>query len=326
MSRPLSALLAVLLLASACSRQESATSAGSAESAADVAAIAPAPSSTSASVPMRAQAGAVARAGEVADAQVGSAALTQESGSRRFIRTVFADFQVADVHRAARRIEDLAASHGGFVARSDIDSEIRSVQRRPLGDGRLVELSVYVLNVQMQVRVPSARAQGFMRTLAAEMEFLDRRRYQAVEAQFELLRQQLARARADQAQREFAQAARAGGRGGEKVHAIEAVTAQRLARDEALLAQRSFEDQVEFASIDLSMHQPERVRRSERPDVEAILDREGPGFLQRAARALQAGWRALLEGLVLAIALWPLWLMVGVAVAGFGYWRRRRRG
>ena len=52
-----------------------------------------------------------------------------------------------------------------------------------------------VQRAQLQVRVPSARAQPFVRLLAAEMDFLDRREYRAVDAQFELLRQELARAR-----------------------------------------------------------------------------------------------------------------------------------
>jgi hypothetical protein len=266
--------------------------------------------------------GGVERAGQVDPDALGSAAITQDVGTRRFIRTVNVDFQVPDVQRAVHRIEDLAARHGGFVTRSDVASDVQSTRRHPLGDGRLVELSVYVRSAQLQVRVPSTQAQAFVRLLAAEMDFLDRREYRAVDAQFELLRQELARARAAAAQRQLAQAAQRGGRTADGVMAIEAAADAALARDEALLAQKTFEDQVAFATIDLSMHQPERVRRSERPDVAAIVDREGPGFFRRAGAALSAGWSGLLEVALALLTLWPLWLGLGVVVIAWRAWRR----
>ena len=315
------ALAALIVLASACSAQHSGAESATAAADAALPEAQVSKGSAGAAAPTSAADG-VQRAGEVDPGDVGSSALTAEVGTRRFIRTVDLDFQVKDVQHAARRIEDLAARVGGFVTRSDVESEIRSVQRRPLGDGRLVELSVYVQRADLQVRVPSAQAQPFMRLLAAEMEFLDRRQYRAVDAQFELLREQLARARNAIAQQDLARAAQAGGRTRDNVAAIEASTAAALARDEARLAQATFEDQVAFATLDLSMTQPERVRRSERPDVGAILEREGPGFFSRAGAALAAGWSGMLEVLLVLAALWPLWLVVGVALLA---WRTRRR-
>lgn len=332
----LTALVAAALLAAACSRENpsEAASADSAEVESVVSLIKPPPAEVAAQAAAAADsaAGAAAKAGgresrvqqagEVDPDALGSSALTGEHGTRRFIRTVSADFQVQDVQRALARIEALAQRSGGFVTRSAVSSDVRATQRRPLGDGRLVELSVYVQRANLQVRVPSERAQAFVRGLAAEMDFLDRREYRAVDAQFELLRQELARARHALAQRELAQAAQRGGRTGENVMAIEAAAAAGLARDEALLARRTFEDQVAFATIDLAMHQPERVRRSERPDVAAILDREGPGFFRRAGAAFAAGWTGLLEVALALAALWPLWLGVLVAVLAWRRWRR----
>lgn len=317
------ALAVALLLASACNRNESSVAA-EADSTENASVRMMSPPADSAAGPSAAgkTASPVQRAGEVDPAQMGSSTLAAEVGTRRFIRTVEVDFQVQDVQRATLRIEDLAARHGGFVTRSAVASDVQSTQRRPLGDGRLVELSVYVQRADLQVRVPSTRAQAFVRSLAAEMEFLDRREYRAVDAQFELLRQELAHAHHAAAQRELARAARRGERTDENVMAIEAAAQAALARDEAMLAQKTFEDQVEFATIDLAMHQPERVRRSERPDVAAILGREGPGFFRRATSALASGWAGLLEVVLALVALWPLWLG---ALAGLLAWRRWRR-
>lgn len=315
--------LAMLLLAGGCSRP------GSSDTASADAGLAREQAAVAMQAPTRpgvAGDAGVQRAGQVDASSLESTALTAEDGQRRFIRTVSADFQVSDVTRAARRIEDLAARAGGFVTRSDIGSDVRSTHRRPLGDGRRVELSVYVQRANLQLRVPSAGAQAFMRSLAREMDFLDRRSYQAVDAQFELLRQQLARARHADARRQLARAAQAGAATDAKVDAIGAASGAAQARDEALLAQRIFEDQVAFATIDLSMHQPERVRRSEVPDVSAILEREGPGFFRRAGAALASGWTGLLDVLVALAVLWPLWLTVVLALLAWHLRRLARRG
>jgi hypothetical protein len=49
----------------------------------------------------------------------------------------------------------------------------------------------------------------------------------------------------------------------------------------------------------------------------------GPGFFRRVAEAFGGGWEALLALIVGAVALWPLWLFVGLGVAGYRSWRRK---
>jgi hypothetical protein len=329
MTRPRSTTLVMALAAAlavlGCSQQPSADSASSAaESAAPADAARPmAPQSL-----VRPAAGAAADAavtgpGVSADA-LGSAAMTQDVGARRFIRTAQVDGQVQDVQRAITRIEDAAARFGGFVTRNDVSTVTGRTERRPIGDGRLVELSTYVVTGELQVRVPSDRAQAFLRVIAPELEFLDRRHYEAVDAQFELLRRMLARTRGEQAQAALGDIAAAGAKPGERAQVIDARAQQQAARDEATIEQRTFEDRVEFATLDLTLRQPERVRRAERPDVDAILRREGPGFASRLGDAIAGGWRGLLTFAVGVVALWPLWLVAAVALAALRAWRARR--
>lgn len=332
-ARLAAAIVAVVLLSPACSRNESAADASMSARSEPAAAAADADASVAEKAQTSPEAAAAAPA-PVADAAVtgpgvsadamGSAAMTQDVGPRRFIRTAQIDCQVRDVQRAALRIEDLAARFGGFVTRNDAQTEIGRVERRSIGNARLVELATYTMRGDLQVRVPSDRAQAFLRAIAVEMEFLDRRHFEAVDAQFELLRRQLARMRHDQAQSALAQATAGGGRLAEKAQAIDRRVEQQAGRDEAVVEQRTFEDRVEFATLDIAMRQPERVRRAERPDVDAILRHEGPGFFSRLGDAIVDGWRGLLGLVVAAVSVWPLWLAAILAVIGLRTWRRRR--
>jgi hypothetical protein len=326
-STTLAVALAAALSIGACSRQQATDSAPPA--AAEMTTVADmAPASAPPAAAQKAG-GAAADAtvtgpGVSADA-MGSATMTQDGGARRFIRSAQVDGQVQDVQRAITRIEDAAARFGGFTTRNDLSTATGRVERRPIGDGRLVELSTYVVTGELQVRLPSDRAQMFLRAIAPELEFLDRRHYEAVDAQFELLRRMLARSRADQAQAALGDVASSGGKPGERAQVIDARAQQQAARDEATIEQRTFEDRVEFATLDLTLRQPERVRRAERPDVDAILRHEGPGFASRLGDAIAQGWRGLLGFLIGLVALWPMWLVVALAWLATRAWRARRR-
>lgn len=332
MKRLGSVVLVAGLVAAGCSRQSASDAEAPAAQNRAVAAadMAPPPAPPAPESAPAAEAGAAADAsgavtgpGVSADA-MGSAAMTQDTGTRRFIRAAQVDCQVRDVQRASLRIEDLAARFGGFVTRNDLAAEPGRVVRRPIGHGRLVELTTYTVHGELQVRVPSDRAQAFLRAIAAEMEFLDRRHFEAVDAQFELLRRQLARMRYDAAQASLGSAAAQGGKLADRADAIDRRVQQQTARDEALIEQRTYEDRVAFATLDISMRQPEQVRRAERPDIDAVLRREGPGFFARLGESIVDGWRGLLDVLVGIAAAWPLWLLLAGALAGVRAWRRRR--
>lgn len=251
--------------------------------------------------------------------QLQSSSMAFDDGERKFIRTANAQFSVKEVYRSALAIEDLAAQYGGFVTRNDIRADIESTLLRPDGDGQVIDLATYTLRADLQVRVPSARTQEFLRAMAAQVEFLDRRGFSAQDAQFELLRQKLAFARQQQAQGALGEVADGAGRTSAKTDAIYARTEAQAQRDEALIAQKTFEDRVAYSTIDLALYQAPQVRRTVRPDVEAIVRAESPGFFTRLWHSMRAGWDGFLNFVVGLAALWPLWLVAIVV----GWWLRR---
>lgn len=259
-------------------------------------------------------------------AQVSSSAATFDDGQRKFIRTAQAQFRVKDVYTSALAIEDVAAQQGGFVVDNDIAAQTHSVQRRPAGDGKLLELAEYTVRGTLTVRVPSDKTQAFLRAIASQMEFLDQRGFDAADAQFQMLRQQLAYQREQQAQLELGQAVQSGDRLDRKADVIAARTGSKLQRDEALIQQKEFEDRVAFSTINLSLYQLSRIRQTEMVDVEAVFDKHSPGFFWRLFSALRVGWYGLLDLLLVLLQVWPLWLAVGLGLYGLRRWSVARRG
>lgn len=259
-------------------------------------------------------------------AQVSSSAATFDDGQRKFIRTAQAQFRVKDVYTSALAIEDVAAQQGGFVVDNDIAAQTLSVQRRPAGDGKLLELAEYTVRGTLTVRVPSDKTQAFLRAIASQMEFLDQRGFDAADAQFQMLRQQLAYQREQQAQLELGQALQSGDRLDRKADVIAARTGSKLQRDEALIQQKEFEDRVAFSTINLTLYQLSKIRQTEMVDVEAVFEKHSPGFFWRLFSALRVGWYGLLDLLLALLQVWPLWVAVGLGVYGLRRWNNARRG
>lgn len=257
--------------------------------------------------------------------QLSSTAATYEDGQRRFVRTAQAEFRVKDVYRSAMAIEDVAAAQGGFVVDNTIDAQTQSVQRRPAGDGKLIELAEYTVQGRLRMRVPSANAQPFLRAIAKEMEFLERRAFQANDVQFELLRRELTRRREELAQQQLGEIADAPGRSDRRAEVVAARSGAMQQRDEALVAQKEYEDRIEFATIDLSLHQLPKIRQTELTDVEAVFRARSPGFFSRLGESLRVGWYGVLELALWLMRAWPAWLLLGVGAFGFRRWLRARR-
>lgn len=331
-------LTAVLLLTiAACSKQESAAESVAMDQSAEKAMGGAMPAS--APMPQEAAAADAAASSEsrrreaqvettttVDAAQVSSSAATFDDGQRKFIRTAQAQFRVKDVYTSALAIEDVAAQQGGFVVDNDIAAQTLSVQRRPAGDGKLLELAEYTVRGTLTVRVPSDKTQTFLRAIASQMEFLDQRGFNAADAQFQMLRQQLAYQREQQAQLELGQAVQSGDRLDRKADVIAARTGSKLQRDEALIQQKEFEDRVAFSTINLTLYQLSKIRQTEMVDVEAVFEKHSPGFFWRLFSALRVGWYGLLDLLLALLQVWPLWLAVGLGVYGLRRWSTARRG
>lgn len=320
-------LLPLLLLAaaSACSRQQQ--SASDAPSATE-AGVTPTGGGADgmrnepASAPATTSTGVDAGSRPTADNVASSAAIYNDV-PRKFIRTAQAEFRVNDVYKASLAIEDVVAAQGGFVAKNQITTQTLGSQTRPASNGKLVELTEYTVRGELTVRVPGNSAQTFLRAIVGQMEFLDQRNFEATDAQFALLRQQLDYQRNQEAQQQLGQIVEEEGKIGQKAEAVTARTGSKASRDEALIAQKEFEDKIAFSTINLSMYQSSRIRKAERTDVEAVFQQNSPGFFVRLGKALAVGWYGILDALVALMALWPLWLLALFAALTYRRFRKK---
>lgn len=267
----------------------------------------------------------VTAAGVDRSAQLTSGAITYTDSERKFIRTANMNFRVKDVYLSANAIEDVVAHLNGFVTQNNIASQVQATQRRPIGNGKLMEVSQYTVHGELIVRVPSPKTQEFLRLIAGQIAFLDQRNFSAHDAQFDMLRKQLEYARNEETQEELGQAAREGGKLPQKVEAINARNESKATRDEAKIQKKEFDDQVAFSTVNFTIYQLPNIVETEVKDVDVIFLQNRPGFFTRVAEACHAGWDRLLDHVIDIVEYWPFWIIIAAIAILFMRLRQRRR-
>ena len=177
----------------------------------------------------------------------------------------------------------------------------------------------------MTVRVPANQTQAFLHNITQHLEFLEHRQIHAQDVQLALLRERLNISRNRLLQQNLDDiAARPGTQASQALSAIQAKDRAQYAQDEALLAQKEWQDQVAFSTINLELYQNQIVRTSIEPDMEAILESARPGFAQQLREALVDGF-GMFQSILLALAhLWPLLVTAAAAVGGWMVYRKNR--
>ena len=64
-----------------------------------------------------------------------------------------------------------------------------------------------------------------------------------------------------------------------------------------------------------SLYQLPKLRRTEMADMEAAVRDNSPGFFTRLGKSLSVGWYGVLEFCLQLVKLWPLWVVLLLAVA-----------
>jgi hypothetical protein len=257
--------------------------------------------------------------------QLSSSANTYSDSTRQFIRTADARFQVKDVYKSALAIEDIAAQLGGFVEKNAIKSEIAQIHFEPIGDNKKLKLTEYTVTGALIIRVPSEKTQDFLRQMAGQIIFLNERTFLAQDAQFELLKQRLGIRRSQETQSQMGKAAKGSGNAEEKAIAIDAQDSSKHARDNAIILEKEFADQVAFSKITLFLDQSSQINQTEVSDTEAIIKQARPNFFYRLGQAIQSGWYWGLDASIELMKIWPLWLVIAAIVLLIRRFRKTKK-
>lgn len=240
---------------------------------------------------------------------------------RKFIQTADINFKVKNVHQSTQNIENTVKKLGGFVILSDLQSNAYDTNETKISNDSILKTTKYAVTNAIQVRVPNYNLDAFINSLSKEIQFLEHRTIKADEAQFALLAERLAQKRNHEKTNRLVKATDAKGK---KLNDIqnseEAIEQSKQQTDESYVNQLKLNDQIDFSTVTLAIHQNDQYYYEKVVNNENIADfRPHLGIL--IWDSIKQGWYILENLLLIFIRIWPL---VILGVLGFMWYRVKK--
>ncbi len=251
-----------------------------------------------------------------------SAAIEDVHSNRRFVRTADLKFKVKDVRSATYAIEDVIAHNGGFVTHTNLSSTISYVNVVPVSIDSAMETTHYNVVNSIEIRVPNTQLDDALKQMSGLVKFLDHRNINADDVTLKLLANKLIQKRITTHEERLDQAIHVGGKLKETTAAENSLLEKEAQKDQALVANLSIQDQVDFSTITIYLYQRPSIKE-EMIAQEKTIEPYEPSFFSKVGDSLAVG----LEGLeIVVLSLLKIWWVILLGAVGFigvkKYWKK----
>ena len=236
--------------------------------------------------------------------------------THNFIRKADLKCQVENVLSVTRRIENLVASNGGYLSKSDLVSTVTHYNSVRVKEDSLLESTFYTVGNAMSIRVPSSQLDTVVRVITDLAVFVDYRRLSSDDVKSQLFANQLAQKRLVQYNAKLEK----------KVEANSAPLKQIAAAEESILEKQtqadgkrmeSFDlaDQVNYSTITLELYQQEQEQKKVVVAAGGVQPYE-PGFVSKLGTAVSNGFDVLKACILFLVNSWGLLLILALLFFG----------
>lgn len=253
-----------------------------------------------------------------------AAAQGGEDGIRPLVKTASLKFKVKDVVKSSHTLESMTLKNGGFILKSNINSDESYVRRVQVSSDSSVLISNYDIRGYLNVRVPQEYLYQFLEEVAAEAVHVDYRLLDAEDLTIDLFTNGLAAKRMERKTKRIGTAiASRAGKLSDAVDAEEALDLAEKKADEVKVAEFVMQDKLEFSTITIEIYQNELTTREvvKNADDESAYE---PSLGYQLKEALISGWHVLQELVVSLISIWPIGVIVVIFIFLLRRWRAKR--
>ncbi len=244
----------------------------------------------------------------------GAALTINDDGTHKFIRTAQLRFRVKTIPEATYTIEDIVLRNNGFILRSSINNE--NSYSRSVNVSADSALVTYYGNLVADIRlkVPRNRLDTVLKEIAPLAIEISYRTVEAQDVTLQILSDKLKQERLAKKQKRVSDAIDDKGRKlDDIIDAENTLHRTQEEADNALLSAYSLNEQIEYSTIDIRLYQ-NQTKYSEKVLSEKAVKEYDPGLLSKAGDSIKNGWTGLCEFLILMLNIWPVILILGIAV------------
>ncbi|MFM7021909.1 MAG: DUF4349 domain-containing protein [Flavobacteriales bacterium] len=240
-----------------------------------------------------------------------SAAIENVHSNRRFVRTADIKFRTNDVRSATFAIEDVVAKNSGFVTHTNLFSSVNYVETVPVSEDSTMETTHYTMENSIEIRVPNTQMDDVLKDINGLVDFLDYRNINADDVTLKLLANKLVQKRITTHEKRMDNVIHNGGTLKSTTAAENSLLEKEEKKDDAIVANLSIQDQVDFSTVKIYLYQRSSVKQ-QLLAREKIVEPYEPSFFSKVGDSLAFGLNGL-EILVLGLLkIWWVLLLVGV--------------
>jgi len=248
--------------------------------------------------------------------------VTTDKPQRKFIRTADLQFKVKDVRKSSEEIEDLTDKYGGFIAHSNMYSDILDKKTVVISRDSVLEVSSINIQNAINIRVPNQHLQALLKDLNGMMLYVNHRIIKADDVSLQMLSHELYNKRVEKFS-ERAQSVHQHRKGdiAAATDAEDTVLSRQLSADEHKVQNMSLQDQVDFSTVTINLYQNTILDKAI-IENQASIDSYRTNVFLRIWDSIKTGWIFFEDLIVVLARLWIFLLLGGLA---FCVWQYRKK-
>ncbi|MFY7811376.1 MAG: DUF4349 domain-containing protein [Flavobacterium sp.] len=254
---------------------------------------------------------------EVAKARSSSVDAEPKNSNRKFLRTASIKFKVKNVAKSTENIENVTNKLGGFVTYTNLESNVNDKTETRVSQDSILETVRYTVSNSITIRVPNAKLDTVIKTIAKEIDFLDSRLINSNDVSLQLLANEMAQKRNTNSRKRIANAIDTKGKKlNQIIDAEENIEAKNEAIDHQKIENLSLQDQVNYSTLSLEIYQRESIKNTLFASEKSINNYR-PHLGMQIWDSAKTGWYMLESVIAFVIQLWAVFLIFFLIWLGY---------
>lgn len=237
---------------------------------------------------------------------------TTDGEARQLIKTAQLSAEVDDVFASIKSAERLTQRYGGFVASQHVQNIVMRSHREKTANGVLTITEHYHPEAQLTARIPKSKLQSYLTDISKLATFITSNSIETQDAVFDLIKaQQIAKLHAATAkQTDTAYASSDEAALVEKTLALDSKALREQSTILANIEAAEIKDKVAFSTVHLSFTQSDLVRTHTEQHFAYVVEQHRASFWYRLEESFEAGWENFINIIVALASLWPFALIL----------------
>jgi hypothetical protein len=252
---------------------------------------------------------------------------TNAPADKKFVKTAELKFKVSNVLYATMRIEELCVKYGGYTMYSNLQNSVNNDKSSRISRDSILHCRQIVVENNMNLRVPNAKLDSFVRELNPLVVFFDYRVIKMDDVTYQFMANQKKNDRMQKyEQRQMQHIDQKPGKITDATNAEDQLLEKQNQADDLQMSSLALADQVTFCNLNISIYQKPIIVKETVADFDYASGAK-TNFFPRIWDSVVQGWGILAEVVIFLVKIWGVVFLILALVFGINYvskWMKKK--